>query len=220
MQGSPADIGGYYRPDADKAAAVMRPSATFNEALASLGELVSETRAPDAPRPPDIGRRTLSAVRVRRLRRGADPDRGPRASPTCTSTTTRSSWSSGDRIRILTSDWEPGDPADQALATGELVLGDDGCLRLDAGDGTQVDLVWPADYEATVQRVGPSRPAQGLRPGPRHRGPQRPDPSSSAAGSPTSASTPAVPCAPSSGAGASWCSPSPGRRRVVRPFEE
>ena len=36
VQGSPADIGGYYRPDADKAAAVMRPSATFNEALASL----------------------------------------------------------------------------------------------------------------------------------------------------------------------------------------
>ena len=37
VQGSPADIGGYYRPDADKAAAVMRPSTTFNEALASLG---------------------------------------------------------------------------------------------------------------------------------------------------------------------------------------
>jgi isocitrate dehydrogenase len=37
VQGSPADIGGYYRPDADKAAAVMRPSKTFNEALATLG---------------------------------------------------------------------------------------------------------------------------------------------------------------------------------------
>ena len=36
VQGSPADIGGYYRPDPEKAAAVMRPSATFNEALASL----------------------------------------------------------------------------------------------------------------------------------------------------------------------------------------
>ena len=36
VQGHPADIGGYYRPDADKAAAVMRPSATFNEALAAL----------------------------------------------------------------------------------------------------------------------------------------------------------------------------------------
>ena len=33
----PVDIGGYYRPDAAKAAAVMRPSATFNDALASLG---------------------------------------------------------------------------------------------------------------------------------------------------------------------------------------
>ena len=36
VQGSPADIGGYYRPDAEKTAAVMRPSATFNEALAAL----------------------------------------------------------------------------------------------------------------------------------------------------------------------------------------
>jgi isocitrate dehydrogenase len=37
VQGSPADIGGYYRPDAEKAAAVMRPSKTFNQALAILG---------------------------------------------------------------------------------------------------------------------------------------------------------------------------------------
>ena len=36
VQGKPADIGGYYLPDADKAAAVMRPSKTFNEALAGL----------------------------------------------------------------------------------------------------------------------------------------------------------------------------------------
>ncbi|MGW6566756.1 NADP-dependent isocitrate dehydrogenase [Streptomyces sp. NPDC054975] len=36
VQGSPAEIGGYYQPDPVKAAAVMRPSATFNEAIASL----------------------------------------------------------------------------------------------------------------------------------------------------------------------------------------
>ena len=36
VQGSPADIGGYYRPDPAKTEAVMRPSATFNEALDSL----------------------------------------------------------------------------------------------------------------------------------------------------------------------------------------
>jgi isocitrate dehydrogenase len=36
VQGKPADIGGYYLPDADKAAAVMRPSKTFNDALAAL----------------------------------------------------------------------------------------------------------------------------------------------------------------------------------------
>ncbi len=36
VQGSPADIGGYYRPDDAKADAVMRPSKTFNEAISSL----------------------------------------------------------------------------------------------------------------------------------------------------------------------------------------
>lgn len=36
VQGSPADIGGYYHPDAEKTSAVMRPSATFNEALAAF----------------------------------------------------------------------------------------------------------------------------------------------------------------------------------------
>lgn len=36
VQGSPVDIGGYYRPDDAKASAVMRPSATLNEALAAL----------------------------------------------------------------------------------------------------------------------------------------------------------------------------------------
>jgi len=34
VQGKPVDIGGYYKPDTDKTNAVMRPSATFNEALA------------------------------------------------------------------------------------------------------------------------------------------------------------------------------------------
>ena len=36
VQGSPADIGGYYRPDDAKASEVMRPSKTFNDVLASL----------------------------------------------------------------------------------------------------------------------------------------------------------------------------------------
>jgi isocitrate dehydrogenase len=34
-QGEAVDIGGYYRPDAEKTTAVMRPSKTFNEALAA-----------------------------------------------------------------------------------------------------------------------------------------------------------------------------------------
>ncbi|MER0428079.1 NADP-dependent isocitrate dehydrogenase [Streptomyces microflavus] len=36
VQGSPAEIGGYYQPDPAKAEAIMRPSATFNKAIASL----------------------------------------------------------------------------------------------------------------------------------------------------------------------------------------
>ncbi|WP_432083846.1 NADP-dependent isocitrate dehydrogenase [Streptomyces sp. WAC 04229] len=36
VQGKPAEIGGYYQPDPARAAEVMRPSATWNEALASL----------------------------------------------------------------------------------------------------------------------------------------------------------------------------------------
>jgi isocitrate dehydrogenase len=36
VQGSPVDIGGYYQPDPLLAEAVMRPSATFNEAVATL----------------------------------------------------------------------------------------------------------------------------------------------------------------------------------------
>ena len=37
VQGSPCDVGGYYRPDDDLASAAMRPSATFNAALELLG---------------------------------------------------------------------------------------------------------------------------------------------------------------------------------------
>ncbi len=36
VQGEPVDIGGYYRPDPARVAAVMRPSATFNAALDAL----------------------------------------------------------------------------------------------------------------------------------------------------------------------------------------
>ena len=37
VEGSPADLGGYYRPDAARAAALMRPSATLNGIIDSLG---------------------------------------------------------------------------------------------------------------------------------------------------------------------------------------
>jgi isocitrate dehydrogenase len=37
VQGEPVDVGGYYRPDPDRVAAAMRPSATLDEVLASIG---------------------------------------------------------------------------------------------------------------------------------------------------------------------------------------
>ncbi|WP_346007575.1 NADP-dependent isocitrate dehydrogenase [Janibacter terrae] len=36
VQGSPVDLGGYYKPDADKVSAAMRPSSTFNEIIDAL----------------------------------------------------------------------------------------------------------------------------------------------------------------------------------------
>ena len=36
VQGKPVDIGGYYMPDLKKLEAIMRPSTTFNAALASV----------------------------------------------------------------------------------------------------------------------------------------------------------------------------------------
>jgi isocitrate dehydrogenase len=36
VQGSAVELGGYYHPDSAKAAAAMRPSAAFNEALETL----------------------------------------------------------------------------------------------------------------------------------------------------------------------------------------
>jgi hypothetical protein len=58
---------------------------------------------------------------------------------------------SGTHLQILTSDWAPGDAADDAALRGQLTLTSGGCLQL---GGT--DVVWPKDYEATVQRVGPT----------------------------------------------------------------
>jgi hypothetical protein len=57
----------------------------------------------------------------------------------------------GQRLPLLTSDWKPGDPSSGASLSGELQLDDAGCVRV--GDNV---VVWPADYEATVQHVGQS----------------------------------------------------------------
>jgi isocitrate dehydrogenase len=47
VQGSPVDLGGYFRPDPEKARAAMRPSETFNEAIESLSSAASVSTAPD-----------------------------------------------------------------------------------------------------------------------------------------------------------------------------
>jgi hypothetical protein len=115
---------------------------------------MSDTKAPDAPQAPDLTRRTLTplgyaicvvvpiliaAAGFTFLHFHYDKEQ----------------LVSGTRLHILTSDWKVGDPSSTALATGELTLGKDGCMRLgDPDSGTT--LVWPAGYEATVQRVGPT----------------------------------------------------------------
>jgi len=38
VQGSPADIGGYYFPDPAMVSAVMRPSTTFNTIIDTFGQ--------------------------------------------------------------------------------------------------------------------------------------------------------------------------------------
>jgi hypothetical protein len=113
---------------------------------------MSETQ--QAPQPPDIGRRTLTplgyaicvavpiliaALGFTYLHFHYDKEQ----------------LVSGQRLPILTSLWKPGDDSMDAAFTGKLVL-ESGCLRLEASDGTLATVVWPADYEASVPRVGPS----------------------------------------------------------------
>lgn len=110
---------------------------------------MSDTRAPEAPPPPDLARRTLTpfgyavvavvpvliaAIAFTIVYINYDPE----------------DVVSGKRVPILTSTWKPGDQHDNTLIRGELTLGDDGCVHLIAADGTQVEVVWPFDYEATV----------------------------------------------------------------------
>jgi isocitrate dehydrogenase len=47
VQGSPVDLGGYFRPDPEKARAAMRPSETFNAAIESRSPAASASTVPD-----------------------------------------------------------------------------------------------------------------------------------------------------------------------------
>ena len=111
---------------------------------------MSDTRAPETPQPPDIDRRTLTPFGY------AVVAAVPVLIAAVAFTTLYFSYDKEDlvdgaRVPILTSEWQPGDPAGTEVVSGELLLGDDGCVRV----GDQV-VVWPANYEATVQRVGSS----------------------------------------------------------------
>ena len=114
---------------------------------------MSDTKAPDAPRAPDIGRRTLTpvgyaicvvvpiliaAVGFTYLHFHYDKEQLVK----------------GTRVHILTSDWRPGDDSMSALLTGKVTFGDDSCVHVTGSDGADIDVVWPADFEATVERVG------------------------------------------------------------------
>lgn len=58
----------------------------------------------------------------------------------------------GERVPILTSNFINGQPNAGELITGELVLDDQECMRLETQDGEEITPVWPADYEATLYR--------------------------------------------------------------------
>jgi hypothetical protein len=111
---------------------------------------MSETSAPEDPRGPDINRRTLTpvgylivaiipvliaALGILVVVVNYDPE----------------DVVTGKRVPILTSDWRAGDSGDGALIEGELELGSDDCVHLIGTDGSQVEVVWPFDYEATVE---------------------------------------------------------------------
>lgn len=55
---------------------------------------------------------------------------------------------SGKRVPVLTSDWEPGDAGSDAQLTGAVTL-EEGCVTVG-----NTYVVWPKDYEVTVETVG------------------------------------------------------------------
>ena len=112
---------------------------------------MSDTQS--TPRPPDIGRRTLT----------------PFGYAVCVAVPVliaalglvvlhfhydKEQLVSGTRLAILTSGQELGAGTGTDQLLGKVTLGDDRCVTVVTTDGTVTTPVWPKDYEATVQRVG------------------------------------------------------------------
>lgn len=109
------------------------------------------TTAPSTPRPPNLERRQLSgrgylvwiaipfviaAIGFTILHFNYDPEDVVK----------------GERVPILTSSYITGQPNAGQLITGELTLDDQDCMRLVGADGAEITPVWPADYEAAVDK--------------------------------------------------------------------
>jgi hypothetical protein len=107
------------------------------------------TQAPASPRPPDLERRTLTplgyavavvvpilvaAIGITILHFNYDPE----------------DVVTGQRVPIMTSDWREGDDAALAEVSGVLTLTPAGCVVLTQPDGSELSVVWPFDFEATV----------------------------------------------------------------------
>ncbi|MDQ3480963.1 MAG: hypothetical protein M3423_06495 [Actinomycetota bacterium] len=60
----------------------------------------------------------------------------------------------GVMIPLSTSDWRPGDLANEALMDGTLRVAENGCVYLEGPTGSRTDVVWPAGWTAHRLRDG------------------------------------------------------------------
>jgi hypothetical protein len=109
---------------------------------------VTETRPEREPQPPDLERRVLTplgyavavaiplviaAVGIFALFLNYDDE----------------DLVDGQRVPVLTSDWQPGDAGGDSAQLSGVVTLSGGCVTVG-----ETYVVWPRDYEVTVQKVG------------------------------------------------------------------